>query len=91
MLRFEKGAEFPLPHQKEEGVTFSVEPYTMMLIYRFKRPTQDEIRAFATAEPQFAVTELRNTLFILSRFAPLNWMDTPYSTHLSPAKKSFPD
>ncbi|MBQ7915371.1 MAG: hypothetical protein IJ315_01115 [Firmicutes bacterium] len=91
MLKFEKGAAFPLPHQKEEGVTFSIEPYTMFLIYRFKRPTQQEIQAFATAAPQFGVTVLRNTMFILSHFSPLGWMDTPYSAQLSSSKKSFPD
>ena len=28
-----------------------------------------------------AVAKLKDTLFILSRFAPMSWMDAPYSTH----------
>ena len=91
MLKFEKGAEFPLPPQQEEGVTFSVEPYTMLLIYRFRRPSAEEIRAFAEGEASLAVTVLRNTMFVLTRFAPLAWMDTPYSACLSQTRKSFPD
>ena len=55
MLKFEKGVEFPLPPQQEEGVTFSVEPYTMLLIYRFRRPSAEEIRAFAEGEASLAL------------------------------------
>ncbi|MBQ7064996.1 MAG: hypothetical protein IJM90_08920 [Firmicutes bacterium] len=91
MLKFAVGEEFPLPPQTEEGITFSIEPYTMLLIYRFRHPNEQEKRAFATGDVSFGVTELRQTLFILSRFAPLAWMDTPYSTHLSSTVKSFPD
>lgn len=91
MMEFKKGGAFPLPPVKQEGVTFSVEPYTMMLIYRFSHPSPEEIQAFARGEMQFAVTVLHDVIFILSRFAPMAWTDTPYSAKLSASQKSFPD
>ncbi len=91
MLAFQKGEIFPLPPQAEEGVVFSVEPYTMMLIYYFRRPTVQEREAFCRGNAQMAVTKLQDTLFILSRFSPMTWMDTPYSACLSQSFKSFPD
>lgn len=91
MLEFRKGAAFPLPPVNQEGVTFSVEPYTMMLVYRFAHPTQEERNAFACGQVQFAVTVIRDVIFVLSRFAPLTWTDAPYSTHLSSSQKKFPD
>ena len=47
MLEFRKGAAFPLPPVNQESVTFSVESDTMMLVYRFARPTQEVRDAFA--------------------------------------------
>lgn len=91
MLSFQKGEKFPLPPQTEEGVVFSVEPYTMMLIYYFRKPTGQEREAFCQGNAQLAVAKLKDTLFILSRFAPMSWMDVPYSTHLSESFKRFPD
>ena len=91
MLKFQKGETFPLPPVAEEGVTFSVEQYTMLLIYRFRHPSEEERRAFREGKVSFGIASLRNTLFVLSRFGTLAWMDTPYSTHLSSTVKSFPD
>ncbi len=90
MLKFQKGEAFPLPPVTEEGVTFSVEPYTMLLIYRFRHPSEEERRAFREGKVSFGIASLRNTLFVLSKFGSLAWMDTPYSTHLSQTVKSFP-
>lgn len=87
--RFEVGKAFPLPPQGE-GVTFSVEPYTMLLIYRFNRPSQEEIKEFSEGKVELALTRLRSVMFILSRFGRLNWADAPYSTHLTEREKSLP-
>ena len=79
-----------MPPVAEEGVTFSVEQYTMLLVYRFRHPSEEERRAFREGKVSFGIASLRNTLFVLSRFGTLAWMDTPYSTHLSDTVKSFP-
>lgn len=91
MVQFKKGDAFPLPKQANEGVLFSIEQYTMLLVYYFKKPTEKERETFKSGDAKLAVTSMRNTLFVLSKFGELPWMDTPYSTHLSPAPKSFPE
>lgn len=90
MVQFKTGELFPLPAQQNEGVVFSVEQYTMLLIYYFRRPTQEEIQTFKEGDVSIALAELKNTLFVISRFGNLSWMDTPYSTQLSSTEKSFP-
>ena len=89
--RFEVGKAFPLPLDPGEGVSFSVEPFTMLLIYRFNRPSQEEIKEFREGRVELAVTRLRSVLFFLSRFGRLSWSDAPYSTHLTEREKELPD
>ena len=88
MLSFEVGKEFPLPPVKEEGAVFSVEPFTLMLVYRYSRPSQEEINEFKNGTFQIAVTELRHVLFVATQFGRLNWADAPYSTHFSDAARA---
>ena len=91
MLQFEVGKPFPLPEIRSEGAVFSVEPYTMMLTYRFEKPTEEEIREFKSGTFQMAVTEERKTLFLLTKFGQLGWADCPYSTQLSDRRKELPE
>ncbi|MBO6158991.1 MAG: hypothetical protein J6P72_07005 [Firmicutes bacterium] len=91
MLSFEVGKEFPLPPVKEEGAVFSVEPFTLMLVYRYSRPSQEEINEFKNGTFQIAVTELRHVLFVATQFGRLNWADAPYSTHFSDRDKTLPE
>ncbi len=89
-LRFEVGKPFPMP-AAGEGASFSVEPYTNVLIYRFDRPTQEEIEEFKEGRVELAMVRLRSILFFLSRFGRLAWSDAPYSTHLTEREKFLPD
>lgn len=91
MVEFKVGEQFPLPAVKEEGAVFSVEPYSMMLIYRYNRPSEEEIKEFKEGEYQLAVTELRKVLFVLSKFGRLGWSDCAYSSQLSDSKKQLPE
>ncbi len=91
MLKFEVGSPFPMPLDAKEGAVFSVEPYTMLLIYQFRNPTAEEIQEFKTGSYQLAVTELQSVLFILSKFGRLGWADAAYSTQLSHSSKELPE
>lgn len=91
MLEFKVGEAFPLPPVKEEGAVFSVEPYSMMLIYRYDQPTAEEIAEFKEGDYQLAVTELRRVMFILSKFGKLSWSDCAYSSQLSQSSKNLPE
>ena len=91
MQEFQVGHPFPLPKVSEEGTVFSVEPYTMMLIYRFQRPSKEEIAEFMNGNVELAVADLRGVLLFLSKIGGLNWADAVYSTHLTERKKTLPD
>ena len=91
MLKFEVDKPFPLPPIAADGATFSVEPYSMMLIYRFRNPSEEEIKEFKEGSYQLAVTELRKVLFVLSKMGRLAWADCAYSTQLSERSKKLPE
>ena len=91
MQEFQVGRPFPLPRVEEEGAVFSVEPYTMMLIYRYQRPTEEEIAEFTNGKVELAVADMRGVLLFLSKIGSLNWADAAYSTHLTDRKKALPD
>ena len=70
MQEFQVGQPFPLPKVDEEGAVFSVEPYTMMLIYRYQRPTEEEIAEFASGKVELAVADMRGVLLFCPRLGP---------------------
>lgn len=91
MLEFTVGRPFPLPQVKEEGSTFTVEPFSFMLVYRYNRPTAEEVSEFRTGDVSFSITELRQVIFVQSKFGHLHWSDTPYSMQLTPSQKNLPE
>lgn len=90
MVEFTVGKPFPMPQPKEEGSVFSVEPFSLMLVYRYAGPTEEEIQEFRGGDVSLSVTELKHVIFVQSKFGRLNWSDTPYSMHLSDSAKSLP-
>lgn len=90
-LEFKVGEVFPLPPYAGEGAVFSVEPYTMMLIYYFSKPMPEEIEEFNKGKVSFAVSEVADVMFVLSRFGRMNWCDAPYSAALASVGRSLPE
>ncbi len=91
MVEFKVGESFPLPQVSWEGAVFSIEPYTMTLTYRYRKPTEEEIREFKNGDYELAVTELRNIIFFLSKFGAMGWADAAYNPNLSDSEKKLPD
>lgn len=91
MVEFKVGEEFPLPKVSWEGAVFSIEPYTMILTYRYKKPAPEEIEEFLHGEYELAVTELRNIIFVMSKFGGLGWADAAYNPNLSDSNKILPE
>ena len=91
MVEFKVGEAFPLPPVQSEGAVFSIEPYTMILTYRYDKPTEQEIEEFKNGEYELAVAELRDVIFVLSKFGRLGWADAAYNPNLSDTEKKLPD
>lgn len=91
MVEFKVGETFPLPPVQNEGAIFSIEPYTMTLTYRYDKPTAQEIEEFKKGDYELAVAELRDVIFVLSKFGRLGWADAAYNPNLSDTEKHLPD
>ena len=91
MVEFKVGEAFPLPPVQSEGAIFSIEPYTMILTYRYNKPTEQEIEEFKNGDYELAVAELRDVIFVLSKFGRLGWADAAYNPNLSDTEKNLPD
>lgn len=91
MVEFKVGETFPLPPVQAEGAIFSIEPYTMTLTYRFTKPTEQEIEEFKHGDYELAVAELRDVIFVLSKFGRLGWADAAYNPNLSETEKKLPE
>ena len=91
MLTFQVGEPFPVPGIDTEGSVFSIEPYTLMLTYWYRHPTEEELSEFRQGAVEIAVTELRDVIFILSRFGRMGMADAAYNPNLTDVKKEIPD
>ena len=78
------GAIYPMEIGKAEGVMVDVDDSGIYVKVRFCSPTSEELKQFDSGKPfQMKLLKLRNIIFPLFKFGNLNWMDAPYSVHLS--------
>lgn len=68
----------------DEGVKFEFTQSGPILLIFFDRPTEKEIEAIRAGKFQTKFYEHDNVIFMLFKFGSLNWIDAPYSVHLSP-------
>ena len=71
------------PKNYAEGVKFSVSDGGGELIVFFQRPTAREIEQFKTGKIKFGYYTYKNIIMLLVKIGELEWMDAPYSVHLS--------
>lgn len=68
----------------QEGILFDVNDSGILVKVFFENPTNNEIEQFNADMPfEMKLVELRNIIFPLLKFGNLQWMDAPYSVHLS--------
>lgn len=68
----------------QEGAIFDVDNQGASLIVFFNNPTEEEVKQFKS-EQRFEIrfTEIYGIIMMTFRIGILNWMDAPYSPHLS--------
>lgn len=71
------------PKNYTEGVKFSVSDGGGELIVFFQGPTAREIEQFKIGKIKFGYYTYKNVIMLLVKIGELEWMDAPYSFHLS--------
>lgn len=81
---FQVGKDYPHAIGHSEGVVFDVTDSGILVQVFFYKPTVHEIEQFEVGNPfEMKLLQFRNIIFPLFKFGDLNWMDAPYSVHLS--------
>lgn len=82
--RIEVGKQLDGFKGRSEGVLFEFDASGALLIIMFDKPTAEEIAQVAQDAPfEIRFTELADEMFVTVKCGTLNWMDAPYSPHLS--------
>jgi hypothetical protein len=66
-----------------ESIKFDFQQSGPVMIIFFERPTDKEIESIRAGKLEFAFYEKDEIIFILSKFQGIEWMDAPYTVHLS--------
>lgn len=68
----------------QEGIHFDIDDSGATMLVFFDRPTQNEVDQFKTNKSfEIRFAELSDIIMITVKIGDLNWMDAPYSAHLS--------
>lgn len=68
----------------QEGSVFDIDDCGISLHVYMKKPTAHEIEQFASGKPfEMKLAQLRNVILPMFKFGDMDWMDAPYTVHLS--------
>lgn len=84
MEKYEVGQLVDSFKNHQEGVYFDIDDSGATLLVFFKNPSSNEIEQFKSGKSfEIRFTELYNVIMITAKIGNLNWVDAPYSPHLS--------
>lgn len=84
MQYYSVGQAIPKFVNHEEGVLFDISEDGSSMIVFFDNPTEHESAQFSDGNPfEMRFISIYNIIMITSKIGSLNWMDAPYSPHLS--------
>lgn len=73
-----------------EGVQFDISDNGATMLVFFQSPTMEETEQFKSGKSfEIRFTELYGVIMITVKIGNLNWMDAPYTPHLSPNLTKF--
>lgn len=82
--KYEVGNIYPEVKGHNEGCYFDISDEGANLVVYFNRPTKEEIENFKSEKRfEMRLIELSDIMMFLVKFGSLNWMDAPYTPHLS--------
>lgn len=81
---YKVGNIYPEAIGHNDGCCFDISDAGADLIIYLDRPTQKELENFKSETPfEIRLLELSDIMLFLVKFGSLNWMDAPYTPHLS--------
>lgn len=84
LQKYEVGKTYMEAKGHVEGCRFDISDSGATLIFYYDRPTKMELENFKPEKPfEMRMMEFSNTIIFLLKFGNLNWMDAPYTPHLS--------
>mgnify|MGYP006987787362 CR=1 FL=1 len=90
-MKYEVGQIIPGFAGHQESVVFDFDDAGAKMLVFFARPTTEEISQFESGkEFQIKFVELKNVIMVMAKIGNLEWVDAPYSPHLSPNLTQFP-
>lgn len=90
MFKYEVGQVVNNFKYHSEGVQFDISDEGATILVFFQSPTMEEIEQFKSGKAfEIRFTELYGVIMITVKIGNLNWMDAPYTPHLSPNLTRF--
>lgn len=84
MYKYEVGQVIDNFRNHAEGTQFDLADDGAAMIIFFNRPTNNEIEQFKAGKSfEIRFVELKDVIMITAKIGNLNWMDAPYTPHLS--------
>lgn len=91
MNKYEVGQVITTFRHSREEVQFDIGDDGAIMLVFFKNPKLEEIEQFKTGKSfEIRFTELYKVIMLTVKIGNLNWMDVPYSPHLSKNLTTFP-
>lgn len=90
MYKYEVGQIIPAFMGHAENVYFNMDNGGATMFVFFQSPTMKEIKQFKSGkEFQIRFVELYDVIMLMAKIGDLDWMDAPYTPHLSPDLTQF--
>ena len=90
MIKYEVGKVVDKFKYHQEGMQFEIDDAGATMIAFFQRPTMGEVSQFASGSRfEIRFVELYGVIMITAKIGKLNWMDAPYTPHLSKNLSKF--
>lgn len=90
MFKYEVGQAVDSFKSHAEGVYFDIDDSGATMLVFFQNPTAEEVKQFMSGKGfEIRFTELYGVIMITVKIGNLNWMDVPYSPHLSKNLEKF--
>lgn len=81
--KFEVGTVYPQLKTCREGMQFDIQDSGALLVVHIPSPTKKEIMEIRKGSFEIKSFAFSNVIMLMTKFGSLDWLDAPYTPHLS--------